>query len=571
MDILDSENESGEGMVIQRVDKDDPTRLVAEISVARLDPDGPSHRNAQTPRAWLFAEDGSSWYIEADRGRFYIPAGEDTPESGFLRGNVRARRYDPLPGGARAVPDATTATITATTDEPLHFDLDVLAFETEGRLHVDSDEISFVGRGVYVVLNEQREQINHLRVDRGERLTYTPKHESAPAATPPAVTSTPASTQTRPAGARNTAPAIRPVLWRTATPKVDLYKAVFEDNVVSTQGSRVVRSDTLTVWTRLIDNKIPKKTPPSSAGGPLRALLTGLATTVPTPRPADATTSETDDQNSRAPSPAASSHPAAPPEPVVLTWDGPMEVVPLKSDPDELTMGDHVALRFDVTEDNVEFEDTGTGAHGHAQAASYYAGRERIELIGPAGAIELESPGTGRISGANSMYIELAAGVVTVPTAGRLTGADDRVTPGDEHPQRIGWQSAALFEFVVVDGRMTDRIERARFEGDVIGANSDATLNGERVDAVFDSRPDEGPRLVQLDAEQARGDDGRGGMLAGDALQVHFAPGTRGEDLDPRRVIITGSALARRDEAESIHADRIDAALARDEGGDIIV
>lgn len=563
MDILGGESRAGEGMVIQRVDEDDPTRLVAEFSVDRLDPDGPSHRSAEAPRAWLFAEDGSSWHIEADRGRFYIPAGKDTPESGFLRGNVRARRYDPQPGDARPEPGVTPASVTATTDEPLHFDLDSLMFETEGRLHVESEEIDFVGRGVFAVLNEKREKITVLKVDRGERLTYTPRSRPTPAPGVPS-TSRDAAPVPRPhASTRPASPAIRPVAFQAAIPKVDLYKTEFEDNVVATQGSRVVRSDTLTVWTRLIDNKIPKQTPAASARGPLHTLLTGLAMALTPPPPVDTETS--------APTTVSTQQPAGIADSVVLTWDGPMEIHPLKDDPNELSMGDHVALRFDIVEDSVEFEDTAGGARGRAQAVSYFAGRERIELLGPAGTVELESDGTGRISGANSMYVELAAGVVTVPTAGRLTGVDHRETRGEEDPQEIVWQSAATFEFVVVDGRMTDRVERARFEGGVTGKNSDATLEGERIDALFDSRPDENPRLVQLDAEQALGEDGRGGAIAGDTLQVHFAPGAGDGDLDPRRVIISGSALARREDAESIRADRIDAALARDERGDIIV
>ncbi len=592
MQILGEQGESGEGMVIQRVDKDDPTRLVAEISVARLDPDGPLHRNADAPRAWLFADDGTSWYIEADEGRFYIPAGEDTPESGLLKGHVRVRRY--APSETRPDPDTTPPTLTATTDKPLHFDLDVLMFETEGRLHVHTDRIDFTGRGVYVVLNEKREKITYLRVDQGERLAYTPEAEAStpPAGSPPrpAPPAGPGQTDAggripRPAG---TAAAIIPAAWQPAPspepidpfepagPKIDHYRVEFKGNVQAARGHQVIRSDTLTVWARLIDNKIPSREEPAppSARAPLPALLT-LSPLASMPAATERPGDQTDDGAGH----AAPATPATPPDapgetaskdettPVVLTWDGPMEVNPLDDAPEQLTMGDDIALRFDVTEGYVEFGDTEKNARGRAQSAAYFAGRERIELLGPAGSIRLESPNAGAITGVNSMYIELAAGIVTVPTAGELTSRTDRP---EADRKRINWASSASFRFALDEaGRMTDRIEQARFEGDVSGTDRTASLRGDHLDAMFDGREGESPRLVQIDVDNAKGEDGRGGSLTGEHMQVHFDAGSA--DLDPRRVILDGSASASRQDAESIRAEHIDAALVRDEHGRIVV
>lgn len=593
-DILD-EGDSGRNLAIQVQDKENPDRLAAELLAARYDPDGPSHRKVEQPRAWLFGEDGSTWYIEADKGRFYIPEGNDQPRSGSLTGHVRARRFGPDAAG-RPDPETAMPTVTATTDAPLHFDLDVYSFETEGRLHVESDELDFVGRGVFAVLNEQRESLSRLRVDHGEKLTYTPGDEPAAppissvdrvgpttvltAFTPAGSTAAQAETPASPEQVEPQSAAQPPAM--PGAPKIDLYQTRFNDHVVVTHGSEVIKSDLLTVWTRLIDNKIPDRSRPQSARGPMPAMLSdllpSLAAATPDPIGAAPPAGTPDSDAVLSPEPAPGVDPAAPnqthppaAEPVVLTWDGPMEVVPLQNEPSELTMGDDVALRFDVTEGHVEFEDTTTHAAGRAQTASYFEGRERVELIGPAGSVELESPESGRISGANSMYIELGAGVVMIPTAGELTGAQHDDTPGAESPQRIRWRSSAMFSFALKDGRMTDRIERARFEGGVEGASRDSTLNGERIDAIFDSEEGGDPRLVQLNAEKARGDDGRGGTLAGDGLEVHFAPGSRGDDLDPTRVIITGSALARREGGESIRADRIDASLTRKDDGDITV
>ncbi|HHN78681.1 MAG TPA: hypothetical protein ENK11_08435, partial [Phycisphaerales bacterium] len=560
MQILGEQGESGEGMVIQRMDKDDPTRLVAEIAVDRLDPDGPLHRNADAPRAWLFADDGTSWYIEADEGRFYIPAGEDTPESGVLKGHVRVRRY--AASDDRPAPETTPPLLTATTDEPLHFDLDVLMFETEGRLHVHTDRLDFTGRGVYVVLNEKREKITYLRVDQGERLAYTPASASTspmdrqPSPEIPAGPAQPEQPESigRASPTSPTAAAVVPVAWQPAVqpspaeptgPKIDLYRVEFKGNVQAARGRQVIRSDTLTVWARLIDNKIPPDDTPAplSVRGPLPVLLS-FAPFASTPAVDTATEAPTPG------TPVTPDSQVLPDEtatdgdtqPVVLTWDGPMEVNPLDGAPEPLTMGDNIALRFDVTEGHVEFEDTQSNARGRAQSVAYFAGRERVELLGPAGSIRLESPDTGTISGVNSMYIELAAGVVTVPTAGELTSRPDRPEPERKH---IKWSSSALFQFALDDaGRMTDRIERARFEGDVAGTDRDASLRGDHLDAMFDTPEGRSPRLIQIDVDNARGTDGKGGSLAGEHMRVHFD--TRSAVLVPRRVILDGSASASR-------------------------
>jgi lipopolysaccharide export system protein LptA len=277
------------------------------------------------------------------------------------------------------------------------------------------------------------------------------------------------------------------------------------------------------------------------------------------------------------------SPPAAPPagEPVVLTWEGPLEISPRDDDAEPLAMGDDVALRFEEEEEPVRFADSADGATGRAKSALYFAGRERIELLGPGGAVELESPKAGAIRDTSKLAIELGTGYVLVPASGVLTGRPDGDGPGPDGTQRIAWDGAAEFRFAVEDGRMTDRLELAAFDGGgdglVEGTNRDAELTGSRLEALFDSEPGGDARLVQLNVADARAEDGRGGRISGDGLEVHFARGRTGEDLDPTRAIIRGNALAQREGRETIRADLIDASLARAEpeqaggSGDIIV
>lgn len=623
-DLLEPGTQSGKGMTIQIADKQDPTRLAAEVLAARYDPDGPMHRKVEEPRAWLFGEDGSSWYIEADRGRFFIPEGTETPSEGYLEGNVRARRYEPVPDG-RPEPGVSEASLTATTDEPLRFNLEMLHFETEGRLEITSEELEFAGRGAYVVLNEQRETISALRVDRGERLVFTPA--SAEAQTEPVgqageagemggtapmreAEADPASpesesTRTTRAKSRTAEPAVGPDVPSTegtaiadsqpqtpvpapvpaADPKIDVYEIVFEDRVELVAGTRSVSSDLLTVWVRLVNNKIPERSggagvvPGLTGAGGAADALAALALAMPGGPVVSESAKSAASADATDPADASDMGDAeiqtAAPEPIVLTWDGPLEVSPRGDDTEMLSMGDDVALRFEEEEAPVRFEDSSDGAWGRAASAFYFAGRERIELLGPGRGVELVSPNAGRIQNTSKLAIEMGSGLVAVPGPGQMLGRDHDDTPGAESPQQIEWTESAEFRFAVEDGRMGDRLERASFAGGVVGTNRDAALHGSRLDALFDSEPGGDARLVQLNVADARADDGNGGKISGGELEVHFKEGENPGDLDPTRAIIRGDAFARQEGRSSIRAELIDATLARDEAddgpGDIIV
>lgn len=608
-DLLGDQLESGRGMVIQIADKDDPTRLSAEILADRYDPDGPTIRLVENPRAWLFGEDGSAWLIEADKGRFYIPEGEDTPREGTLTGNVLARRYEPDPvnpndQSARPDPDTATPALTATTDEPLRFNLDILNFETDGLLKINTDTIQFSGRGAFVVLNESQESIQTLRVDRGERIVYTPLAPPPPAETTDSTEadSSNADPNTNPnAGLGTDRTASKPApaepvskiaaSSKTVPPKIDYYKVIFSDTVRGETGPRTITADQLTVWARLIDNNLP--TDPAmpigtaTARGPLEAALLSIFAIQ------DATEVARDSERAAAggfTSPgrfdangdlAVSLRPDAPdatepresaaPEPVVLTWDGPLTVEPLTEAPKQLTRGDHLALRFEANHGQVNIRDTAADASAEALAATYFAQRERVELEGSGGSIVMESPGAGRIRGMNAVEIELASGVVTIPTAGELFGKDHNTASAEPEYQSVTWTEEASFVFAVSDGRITDRLERAGFRGRVVGKNQDATINGDTLLSLFDTPPGEAPRLLQLNVEAARAEDGRGSSVGGEGMEVHFARGTYGQDIDPTRTILSGDAFARREGRETIRGQWIDADLARDEGGKVIV
>ena len=547
-DITELGPETARGMFIQLVDENDPTRVAGEIRAESFDPIDESNREVVEPRAWFFLDDGRTAYLEADEGRFFIPAGATQPEEGVLRGGVRVRLFDPQPNAARPDPESDRAAIDATFDDQLRFDLRLGELSTPGRVHVTGDVVEFVGTDVRAVLNEARGRITLLEVERGERLVYTPATTKAHARP------TAQATFRRTATASPVAP-VR--LAQPDEPVIDLYRAVFFDGVVATQLGREIKADRLDVWVRLFDRQLPERARPATAfrGTPLDVILqTALALQQPEPPSADANA------------------------PITLTWTGRLRLDSLdeQAPPPELT-GEDLALRFTAERSGlVTFADADSQATGTAVAAEYADTAQRLTLRGTAGTVRLDSPNAGRIEGVSQMAVAFGLGNVNVRGPGVLYAADHDDT---DNRRAIRWTEQADFEFALVDGAITDRLIEARFLGRVAAQADAAEINGSAITARFVPDPtasltesDLPPsRLDTLIVTQADARDGRGGSLRGDTMSVAFDPTSRVSDAEPTRVFVEGSVRGQRDDGASINSDTLDAELARDADERIIV
>ncbi len=553
-ELLNAEGETAQGMYIQLVDRDDPTKLEGEILADSFEPIDQSNRDVVRPRAWLFLEDGRTAYIEAAEGRFFIPPGQNQPEEGVLRGDVRVRLFPRQAGDRRADPASDTAELTATFSEPVRFDLRLGELSTRGRMLVESDELEFAGTDVRAVLNQARQRITLLEVERGEKLVYTPGTAEAripePAPTAPTAPTAHAFVRTQ------TDRATRPEPTETDAPAIDLYRAVFLDGVVAKQLDREIRADRLDVWVRLIDRKLPPRETAAAAawtGTPLDIFIAAAIAQ------ADEPSGTIDDT-----------------APVTLTWSGQLRLNSLDDTaaPPEPLNSENLTLRFTSERTGlVEFADAGTNATGTAVALEYRDSAQKLFLSGTAGTVRLDSPDAGRIEGVSSLSVAMNTGLVSVRGPGILYAKDhEGDDPISDRRRAVRWTDAADFAFELEDGRMTDRLSQADFAGRVVAVGDQSELRGDtlavEMEPVDPGADDPDLRLARLRLTRADARDGRGGTLKGDDMRVWFD--TDAEDITPTRVLVTGAVDGRDAQGASIKSRTLDAALAIESGRTIV-
>lgn len=272
-------------------------------------------------------------------------------------------------------------------------------------------------------------------------------------------------------------------------------------------------------------------------------------------------------------------------EPVTLYWTGPLTLTPLSDVPGALA-ADELALRFvPVRNPLVEFEDSANGATGRAHRVEYAATRRQIDLSSEVGGVELAAPRSGTLRGVNRLSIQLPFGLAHVTGQGVLTGAKhveatdalpnpaDPTPPPEARPQRVSWGDQAAFEFALDEtGRMTDRLTRATFDGNIKAEDARAVVTGRALDAAFVDGADGNQRVDRVDVTDASAIDGRGAGIVGRALSLFLdEPVGEANSPEPTRLIARGGVRAARDDGAFIQAEFLDARLARDERGDLAV
>lgn len=563
---------TGEGMVIELADEDDPDTQIGEIRFSSFDPITPTTRTVEEPVAWLYLDDGRMVLIEAQSGRFETPLGQKRPESGRLEGTPVIRLFDPAPGGGRPDPETATPLMTATMDQPLDFDLRSATIRTAGRLEVVSAQFDFVGHDVYAVLNEQRERIDLLEVRRGERLTYRPPDEGAESATRNPGGVSPAAKRASAAPSRG--PLRLVAAQPAAAPPVEtLYEAVFTGGVRVSRGELEMDSDELNVWARLIDNKPPDRDA-ARVGGARTPLATSLPTVARLVQLAVASQPGSED----APGPQATDNADEAPStepPATLTWTGPLTLNAISAGemPPALARDDLAIRATGQRTGPVRFADLGTGTRGEATALEYYDTTQRIMLESRSAGVRLESPRSGTLLGVRRLDVSLPIGSVAIAGEGELR-AREHDTPdeaGERRRRLIRWSDGAEFLFQVLDGEMTDQIRLANFSGRVFGVSDEAEVEGDALSAQFAAGDGGNPyvRLVRIEA--AKTTDGRGGAIRGDDMEVWFREDDAGGDLRPNRLIVRGNAEGTQADGSVFDADVINASLELDANGDVAV
>lgn len=606
----------GTGFFMQIADKDDPSRVAAEITADTSEPIEGSRYRMEQPRAWIFLDDGRTLAIQAAKGQTRIPNQRNSrPEEGTLEGDVIIRLFDAKPDGQRPDVEKDRAVLVARTPR-IQFDATTGELIANDTLTIEGDQVDFSGAGMTLVYSEAAQRIELLRIAKSDRLVIKPgakRGERAAKPPTPAATPTGASTGDGAAPAPSGEPESAP-----AQPVETLYALVARDNVHVVYGGRDATADLLEGWARLIDNKLPE-----GALGAVRAAAPAAPASAPAATsPASSAASPT---TLAAAAPGTTDSPAtASPadESVVITWTGMLEVRPVASA--EMLARDHVAIALSSpASDGVIVTDEASGARAMGSRVAYATTTREVSITGVDKADPTNMGQWAVVASGNSgqlrapqMQFSLATGVAQLAGPGWIcpdaTVLPDQIAqaidaaasdpfaqagidlPAEAIPATIQWTRDAEFTFATDgDGQISGVLRRVLMTGDVVARDDKGSLRADAVTASFlESTSHGAPTLTptpetvdptslanplasstssRLAHIQAIGNaqilDAKDAGIAARQLDIAFNPTTR--ETTPASIDAQGSARAWRDET-SLRAGSINAALSRDDDGDLI-
>jgi lipopolysaccharide export system protein LptA len=562
------------------VSKDDPTRLDGEISGDRYIPLEQQRFKLEKPEGWAFLKSGRTVHIEADTGRTYMPdqGNGARPRDAILEGNVIIKIFEPRPSGVR--PDlAIDRPFGIITTTVLKFDGELNKIELPERFVMTSDAGDYTGTGLTALINDVDDRLELLYVAQTELVRIKPGYKPPQAQAPTPVAAAPAApgpAPGAPATHAKTAPT-KPAPKDNRPPVETLYHMVCSDNVVVIQAGRKIEAEKLDAWVRTEGNELRPgaiatsndQTRPQAAGGRSAAAQAPKsgAPESGSPqaegRPTDTTLFSLDSSDG----------------PVTVTWSGPMEVRPLSSAPGELTYND-VYVRFTSQKDSdVRFTDEKSGANATGSLIDYGATRREVALAShePMAAV-ISQPGSGTAQGQH-WEMSLATGMAHAPSRGTITaekggalpsvgvgeGKDEDPQAGPMQPRSLSWNDQADFRFVMNEKKeVTPVIAEVHASGSAKATDGKSTLTGETLVAQFKPVSPKASRIDRLQvAGHAAGEDGRGGSLEGDTLDVAFVPTPdKPDQSDPSTVTAQGSVRAIR-KGDKLQASYLQADLTR--------
>ena len=576
-----TEVETGQSIVLTLVDRDDPSRVASVIEADRLDPSGSGERLLTNPRAWLYPKGDRVVRVLAERARLVMP-GNEMPESGTLEGSVRVLVFEATGTPGRPPADDAEPILTADFDEPVRFERRYLRLSSPGAFTIESDQLSFAGEDLTVMLNEVRRRLELLDVQRGGRMRIklagaadrtgagpAPADAPQPDAVPPARPADPAGV----VATAETDPAAQP-----PAPQIDLYKTVLNETVIATVGSARVDADRLDLFTRLTDNRLPSDSVARIA----------FARTAPSDKPASDPLPPDSASDAAAPAGSEAAAEDAPPaglpeatpdtgpnaDALVLTWSGPMTIRPLDgaAPPDELGRDDAALAMHADDGRTVRITDDTAGLSGEVGTIRYAASRGVLHLdpirTADGGTdpvrLAMTEAGQGRFRGVRA---DLTTGQIDLEGPANARSRTDAV---------IDWTNTARLTLAVdAENRLTDRLTDATFSGNVEASQEGGRIIADTLVTSFDADADNRTaiRSATITGGSIAAEPGDAGpalprSLAAETIRVDFT-GPAGRP-DPVRVEATGSVRGLADGA-TLDADHATADLARDQSDAVFV
>lgn len=530
---------------IQIEDKNDPGRIAVELAWDRLEPIESRHYRVEQPEATIHLRSGGVVKVRSEEARVYWPDRTQPPESGQLSGAVLIRLWNtgagsPDPAYAMEVPS-------------ISFNITLGEVATTHPFTVRFERGSLASEGMRLLYNDAAQRIELLDLDRGGILTVHPPDpksgsrvasapaEPAPISEAPPPTRPPASPPSAAKLGSTPSPSTRPPAGSSAVET--LYSLRVNDDVDISRGTLRATGDALEAWARLIDGALPEGAIPG---------LDSLALAAPPPRAARGAISPSamiaasvlaSPQAREIGQPAT---PSAPPQPLVIRWMGPAQLVPLDRAPVELAGANHVALRLSAEEPlGVTFEERARELSGACARLDYRATLREVELHGADGSdVVVDGPDMGEARVAR-FGMNMATGLASIGGHGSARSKE----------QSLAWERAAEFNFAVgADGELAG-LRRAILEGSVEAQTGEGSVTGDTLHAWFDEtlpvrtgiqrlEVDSGEGALVMARTVERGDDV--GSLASRRLIVEFAASPDAERPRPRRLEAIGDVAASR-------------------------
>ncbi len=564
--------DGAQGLHIQLMDRNDRTRLSAELRSETLEPFQAQRYKVTKPRATMYLEDGRVVYIVSDTGDLVMPDRAKAPETGTLKGNVVVRLFDASADGQQFNPEDTEPSL-VWRGSSLTFDATLGEASTNEPFVLTSAGFEFEADDAKVLINQTLERLERFTVRQGGTLVYFDQPEGAPATDPtePAPSVREATQpQAAPGGAQPGTPPAEATAIPPRAPIETFYQAAMRDGIVLERHGQRVDSDGLDIYARTIDNKLPPNAiarfeaePGAAPSTPAVPPASEQAGTPPGAAPPTAPGDQGEqpvlaDQTTTLPADTA----VTGPEHTTLTWTGVLEVRPLSAEPPELA-SNHLLARFTAEQSGiVSFSDAISGASGQSAMVEYGFTTQDLILSGPSqeSSVFVTSPSMGHAS-MGRIEVSLATGRAIVPGPFSVVGADQ--------VSRIDSRQRAELTFAVREGRLTGELLEALFIGSARAADAAASLKADSLHAYF--KPDAAgeSRLDRLLAEQqVLLDDGQGAGGQCDKLDTRFAADT--DHPVPESFTADGNVRFR-DRTGKIDSEHLHALLRETESGGLEV
>src|SRR5262245_59048335 len=424
-------NVSGGGhFSAQIVAKDDPSRLVGEISAQRYEPLPDQRFKLEKPEGWAFLKSGRTVHIKADTGRTYMPEQNKgaSPRDAILEGNVVIRLFEAREDGKRPnlETDQPFAVVTTTV---LKFDGELAQVRLPEAFALTSPIVDWTGEDLTLLYNEVGQRLEWLHMARTTRRSLSPGYRAPERK--PVLQPSPGDMASAP-GVAPSSPAAAAAAKKTpAKPAefspITLYHMACLDKVHVEQSGRTIDAEKLDGWARLVDNALR---PGAIAGARISSPAAGRQDRAQTPPPA----------SQAAPTPEGATQVAGSDEsvplggfddtsPVVLTFDGPLDIRPLSDAPGELAYND-VFVRFtSEAAEGVRFADPRSNATGSGTLLDYGATRRDIALASREDmGVHIAQPGSGTARG-KRYEMSLSSGVARARGPGVVTADKKTSTP----------------------------------------------------------------------------------------------------------------------------------------------